>query len=58
MKAKEPKGKYAATLAELEASAHVALGDQVAEQPEPPAAAPVSEEEVDRLSFLRVAGAP
>ena len=52
------KGKYSETLAELEASAHVPIKDQVAEQPEPPALAPLSDGEVDRQTLLRIAGSP
>jgi hypothetical protein len=55
---KRKPGKYSATLEELEASAHVKTEDQVAEQPEPPAPAPLSEAEVARQEFLRIAGAP
>ena len=55
---KRPKSKYTETLAALEASAHVPIEDQVAEQPEPPAQAPLSDGEVDRLIFLRTAGSP
>lgn len=50
--------KYAATLDELEASARVPVEDQVAEQAEPPSEPPLSEGEVDRQTFLRIAGAP
>jgi hypothetical protein len=53
-----PKGKYSASLADLEASARVPVEDQVAEQPEPPAQALLSEGEVDRQTLLRIAGAP
>jgi hypothetical protein len=50
------KGKYSATLAELEASARVPVEEQVAEQPEPPAQAPLSQGEVDRQTLLRITG--
>ena len=56
MRDKRREGKYSATLAELEASAHVPVQDQVAEQPEPPTQAPLSQEEVDRQTLLRIAG--
>ena len=49
-------GKYSATLDQLEASAHVAVEDQVAIQPEAPAEAPVSEGAVERNAMLRVTG--
>jgi hypothetical protein len=55
---KRPTSKYSVTLEKLEKSAHVRVEDQVAEQPEPPAPAPLSEAEVDRQEFLRIAGAP
>lgn len=53
-----PTNKYARTLDELEASVRVKLEDQTAEQPEPPSEAPLTQTEVDRQAFLRVAGAP
>jgi hypothetical protein len=56
--AKAPTNKYARTLDELEASARVKLEDQTAEQPEPPSEPPLTQTEVDRQAFLRVAGAP
>jgi hypothetical protein len=49
-------GKYSATLAELEASAHVPLDEQVTEQPEAPAQAPLTEGAVERTAMLRVTG--
>ena len=49
-------GKYSASLADLEASAHVPVEDQVATQPEAPAQAPVSESAVERNAMLRVTG--
>jgi hypothetical protein len=49
-------GKYSATLDELEASAHVAVEDQVAIQPEAPAEAPIPEGAVERNAMLRVTG--
>jgi hypothetical protein len=58
MSEKPRKNKYTETLEELEASAHVKVEDQVAEQPEPPAPAPLSDAEVARQEFLRIAGAP
>ncbi len=48
--------KYAASLSALEASAHVAVEDQVATQPEAPAQAPLSEGAVERNAMLRVTG--
>ncbi len=48
--------KFGASLDELEASAHVPIDDQVATQPETPAQAPISEDEVARQSMLRVTG--
>jgi hypothetical protein len=58
MTSKHPTGKYSVTLDALEASAHVPVDDQVAEQPEAPAADAVSAQEVERQVFLRIAGAP
>ncbi len=52
------KRKYSESLAELEDSVRVPLEKQVTEQPEPPAEAPLSQTEVERQAFLRVAGAP
>ncbi|HEX4018396.1 MAG TPA: hypothetical protein VHX15_16790 [Frankiaceae bacterium] len=49
-------GKYSASLADLEASAHVPVDEQVAIQPETPAQAPLSDGEVERQSMLRVTG--
>jgi hypothetical protein len=49
-------GKYAASLSDLEASAHVAVEDQVAIQPEAPAEAPLTEGAVERNAMLRVTG--
>ena len=51
-------GKYSASLEDLEASARVRIEDQVIELPEPPSQAPLSDGEVDRQTFLRIAGAP
>jgi uncharacterized protein (DUF1330 family) len=48
--------KYSITPAELEASVRVPVEDQVAEQPEPPAEAPLTPDEVDRQIMLRNAG--
>ena len=49
-------GKYSASLDELEASAHVPLDEQVTEQPEAPAQAPLTEGAVERNAMLRVTG--
>ena len=49
-------GKYAATLDELEASAHVPVDEQVTTQPEAPAEAPIAEGAVERNAMLRVTG--
>jgi hypothetical protein len=49
-------GKYSASLAELEASAHVPLDKQISEQPEAPAQAPLTQGEVERQAMLRVTG--
>ncbi len=53
-----PAGKYTTSLADLEASVHVAVDDQVAEQAEAPAPSVLSQSEVERQTFLRIAGAP
>ncbi len=62
-KPKSPAGrarsaKYGASLEDLEASARVRVEDQVIEVPEPPSQNPLSDGEVDRQTFLRIAGAP
>jgi hypothetical protein len=49
-------GKYAATLSELEASAHVPVDEQVTIQPAAPAEAALSDAEVERQAMLRVTG--
>ncbi|HEX4427966.1 MAG TPA: hypothetical protein VHZ96_01720 [Frankiaceae bacterium] len=49
-------GKYSASLADLEASAHVPLDEQITEQPEAPAQAPLTEGAVERNAMLRVTG--
>ncbi len=49
-------GKYSASLDELEASVHVPLDEQVTEQPEAPAQAPLTEGAVERNAMLRVTG--
>ena len=49
-------GKYTASLDELEASAHVPLDEQITEQPEAPAQAPLTEGAVERNAMLRVTG--
>jgi hypothetical protein len=49
-------GKYAATLDELEASAHVPVEEQIATQPAAPAEAPLTEGAVERQAMLRVTG--
>ena len=55
---RRPAGKYTTSLAELEASVHVAIDDQVTEQAEAPTPSVLSQTEVDRQTFLRIAGAP
>ena len=52
-----PDGRYAMTLAELEATAHVPLDEQVEGQPEPPPEGPISAQELDRLRLLGITGA-
>lgn len=49
-------GKYSASLADLEASAHVPLDEQTTVQPEAPAQAPLTEGAVERTAMLRVTG--
>jgi hypothetical protein len=53
----EPPSRYAGSLADLEASAHVPLEQQMTEQSEPPAEAPISAEELDRQRLLGITGA-
>ena len=50
-------GRYAMTLAELEATAHVPLERQVEEQGEPPPEGPIPAQELDRLRLLGITGA-
>jgi hypothetical protein len=49
-------GKYSASLADLEASAHVPVDEQTTVQPEAPAQAPLTEGAVERNAMLRVTG--
>ena len=49
--------RYGGSLADLEASAHVPLEQQVTELAEPPAEAPISAEELDRQRLLGITGA-
>jgi hypothetical protein len=53
----EPRSRYAGSLADLEASAHVPLERQVTELAEAPAEAPISAEELDRRRLLGITGA-
>jgi hypothetical protein len=49
--------RYGGSLADLEAPAHVPLGEQVTEVAEAPAEAPISAEELDRQRLLGITGA-
>ena len=51
------RSRYAGSLADLEASSHVPLEQQVTEQAEAPAEAPISAEELDRQRLLGITGA-
>jgi hypothetical protein len=53
----EPRSRYAGSLADLEASAHVPLEQQVTELAEAPAEAPISAEDLDRQRLLGITGA-
>jgi hypothetical protein len=54
---KEPRSRYAGTLADLEGSVHVPVEAQVSELAEAPAEAPISAEELDRQRLLGITGA-
>ncbi len=49
-----PAGKYAVTLEDLERTAHIPADQQVTEQAEPPASAPIAAEELDRQRLLGI----
>jgi hypothetical protein len=49
--------KYEVSLDALEKSAHVPVDEQVTEQAEPPAPAPIADEELDRQRLLGVTAA-
>lgn len=51
------RSRYAIPLAELERSAHVPVEEQVTEQAEPPASAPIAAEDLDRQTLLGITSA-
>ncbi len=57
MTADRVRGRFAGSLADLEASAHVPADAQVTELGGPPAEAPISAEELDRQRLLGITGA-